>query len=139
MTKRYLFSTFLLVMLLLPLAVTAQEQQGQEQEQGGEPSTDEMLGEENTFWETWRDFILAVPGHLPIDTAMDKMKEIDPLEPLNRKIFAFNDFGDRYFLTPVAKTYLWLTPDLAEKGVSNVFSNLFIEPRVFFFIDDYSP
>ncbi len=48
----------------------------------------------------------------------------DPLESLNRKVYAFNDFLDRYFLKPVAKTYDWLTPKPVDDGISNVFDNL---------------
>jgi phospholipid-binding lipoprotein MlaA len=85
-------------------------------------STDEVMGEENTFWQTWFEFVHDVPGYFPV--AMEKIKEPDPLESLNRKVFAFNDVADRYVLKPVAKSYQWVTPDPVEKGVSNVFSNL---------------
>ena len=49
----------------------------------------------------------------------------DPLESLNRKIFAFNETADRWILKPVAKGYQKITPDPVEKGIGNVFSNLF--------------
>ena len=48
----------------------------------------------------------------------------DPLEGLNRKVFAFNDFMDRYLLKPVAQGYDWVTPKPVDDGVSNVFDNL---------------
>lgn len=48
----------------------------------------------------------------------------DPLETINRKVFAFNDFMDRYLLKPVAKSYDWLTPRIVDDGISNVFDNL---------------
>lgn len=50
--------------------------------------------------------------------------EQDPWEGFNRKVFAFNEFCDRYFMKPVAKGYQWLMPDVADRAVSNVFSNL---------------
>lgn len=50
--------------------------------------------------------------------------EEDPYESFNRKVFAFNEFLDRWFLKPVAKGYRYVTPDAVDKGVSNVFDNL---------------
>ncbi len=48
----------------------------------------------------------------------------DPLEPLNRAVFTFNDTADRVVLKPVAKGYKKVVPQLARKGVSNFFDNL---------------
>ena len=48
----------------------------------------------------------------------------DPLEPINRIIFEFNEIVDDNILEPVAKGYKYVTPDPIEKGVSNFFSNL---------------
>tara|TARA_Y100000748_G_scaffold299985_1_gene297732 strand:- start:565 stop:1254 length:690 start_codon:yes stop_codon:yes gene_type:complete len=48
----------------------------------------------------------------------------DPLEPMNRAIFQFNEVVDDNILEPVAKTYRYVTPDPIETGVSNFFSNL---------------
>ena len=48
----------------------------------------------------------------------------DPLEPINRVIFEFNEVVDDNILEPVAKGYKYVTPDPVEKGVSNFFSNL---------------
>ena len=48
----------------------------------------------------------------------------DPLEGLNRSIYAFNNQADKYILRPVASGYHYVVPDPAEKGVSNFFSNL---------------
>lgn len=49
----------------------------------------------------------------------------DPLEPVNRGIFKFNEVADRYVLRPVAKGYDKVMPGFARTGVSNFFSNLF--------------
>jgi phospholipid-binding lipoprotein MlaA len=51
--------------------------------------------------------------------------ETDPWEGMNRKVFAFNETVDRYFLKPVAKGYQWVTPEPVDKGITNVFNNLF--------------
>jgi len=48
----------------------------------------------------------------------------DPLEPLNRKIFAFNDAVDTYAIQPVARGYVAITPVQVRTGIGNVFSNL---------------
>lgn len=50
--------------------------------------------------------------------------EQDPYEGFNRKVFAFNDFADKWVLKPVAKSYRFITPKFVDKGVSNVFDNL---------------
>jgi len=48
----------------------------------------------------------------------------DPLEPMNRAIFQFNEVVDDNIFEPVAKTYKYMTPDPVETGVSNFFSNI---------------
>jgi len=54
---------------------------------------------------------------------LEQAHNSDPWEGFNRKIFAFNEFIDRYFLKPVAKTYRFVTPDRLEGGVDNFFYN----------------
>jgi phospholipid-binding lipoprotein MlaA len=48
----------------------------------------------------------------------------DPLEPMNRAIYKFNDKADRWVIKPVATGYRDYTPDLLQVGVDNFFSNL---------------
>lgn len=48
----------------------------------------------------------------------------DPLEPVNRAIFNFNDALDRAVLKPVAQGYVNVVPSLIRRGVSNVFGNI---------------
>lgn len=52
-------------------------------------------------------------------------KDVDPLEGINRSMFALNNGIDRFLLRPVAQTYHILTPDVAERGVGNFFANLY--------------
>ncbi len=47
----------------------------------------------------------------------------DPLEPLNRAIFSFNNFADKLLLEPVAKGYRKL-PSPIQSGISNFLGNL---------------
>ncbi|OUD12652.1 ABC transporter [Thioflexithrix psekupsensis] len=48
----------------------------------------------------------------------------DPLEPLNRRIFGFNQAVDEVILKPLAVTYQELTPEPVNQGITNFFSNL---------------
>mgnify|MGYP002620793631 CR=1 FL=1 len=48
----------------------------------------------------------------------------DPFEPLNRKVFAFNQAADRYLLRPVASGYDSVVPGPIKTGVGNFFDNL---------------
>jgi len=47
----------------------------------------------------------------------------DPLEPLNRSVFRFNDTLDENVLKPVATGYRDYTPSFVQTGVRNVFNN----------------
>lgn len=49
----------------------------------------------------------------------------DPLEPVNRAVFTFNEKADQYVLRPVAKGYDTVMPSFARTGVRNFFDNLF--------------
>lgn len=57
-------------------------------------------------------------------TASDYFKVYDPWEGMNRRIYTFNYYFDRYFFLPVVETYRFVTPDFAEKKVTNFFGNL---------------
>ena len=48
----------------------------------------------------------------------------DPLEPLNRAMFGFNDTVDDAVVRPVAKAYRAVLPGIVRTGISNFFSNL---------------
>lgn len=62
---------------------------------------------------------LAVSG-----CASTPVDERDPLEPLNRQIYRFNDAFDRDILKPVAEGYEAITPTPIHRGITNFFSNL---------------
>lgn len=57
-------------------------------------------------------------------TAAVHAAEQDPLEPVNRVVFTFNDTVDSIALKPLAKIYRAVMPAFAERGVRNFFSNL---------------
>jgi phospholipid-binding lipoprotein MlaA len=48
----------------------------------------------------------------------------DPLEPVNRQVFAFNQFADRVALRPIARAYDRVVPRPVKIGVGNFFENL---------------
>jgi phospholipid-binding lipoprotein MlaA len=48
----------------------------------------------------------------------------DPLEPVNRALFTFNDRMYFWFLKPLAQGYNFVLPTFFRKGVRNFFSNL---------------
>ena len=48
----------------------------------------------------------------------------DPLEPLNRAFFVFNDRFYFWFLKPVARAYNFVLPRPAREGVKNFFANV---------------
>ena len=50
--------------------------------------------------------------------------EYDPFEGLNRRIYKFNAKFDEMVFLPVVRGYEFILPDVAQKGVSNFFSNL---------------
>ncbi len=62
-------------------------------------------------------WLLALP-------AAARASSDDPLEPLNRDIYQFNDALDRWILKPVAKGYDRITPEPVQTSIGNVFDNL---------------
>jgi phospholipid-binding lipoprotein MlaA len=48
----------------------------------------------------------------------------DPWEPMNRGIFAFNDFTDRYLIEPIAIGWDTVLPDPVQQGIANFFANV---------------
>src|SRR5450631_3564322 len=47
----------------------------------------------------------------------------DPFEPVNRKVFAFNEGVDHAVLRPTAQAYVAVVPAPVRTGISNVFAN----------------
>ena len=48
----------------------------------------------------------------------------DPIEPINRAVYGFNDGFDRAIAKPIAEGYKNVVPEIARTGVTNFFSNL---------------
>lgn len=54
----------------------------------------------------------------------DKPSATDKWEETNRKVLKFNDDVDSLVLKPMAKAYLWSTPEFIDTSVTNFFNNL---------------
>ena len=48
----------------------------------------------------------------------------DPLEPMNRVIYRFNDTVDTVLVRPIAEGYRFVLPQFVRTGISNFFSNI---------------
>jgi phospholipid-binding lipoprotein MlaA len=69
-------------------------------------------------------FIILLFLNLTISSCSYNQNDIDPYETTNRKIYEFNNTFDKYVTRPVAIAYDSIIPDIVEKRISNVFSNL---------------
>nr|WP_083398377.1 VacJ family lipoprotein [Nitrosomonas communis] len=67
--------------------------------------------------------VLMLLGYMLIGCASVENNKRDPLESMNRAVFAFNEKFDDFVLEPVAKGYRAVTPDPLEMVIGNVFSN----------------
>ncbi len=61
---------------------------------------------------------------------VEGVEEYDPWESLNTKFFEFNRQLDRWILKPVAKGYNAVVPNVVQVGISNVFYNSRVTPRL---------
>ena len=57
-------------------------------------------------------------------TGMKTSEINDPIEPLNRGVFAFNDFVDRILIEPIALIYKAIFPWFVRDGIQNFMHNL---------------
>lgn len=60
----------------------------------------------------------------PPEGSEDAAARQDPLETMNRGIYAFNDVFDRFLLAPVARGYRSAVPEYGRQRVTNVLANL---------------
>ncbi|WP_405044827.1 MULTISPECIES: MlaA family lipoprotein [Paraburkholderia] len=67
--------------------------------------------------------VAAVTGLTACATGPDR-KASDPLEPMNRAVFSFNESLDQHVAKPVATGYTKVIPQPLRNAVSNFFSNL---------------
>ena len=58
------------------------------------------------------------------DGGSPRASSIDPLEPMNRAVYAFNEFADETVIKPVARGYEAVVPELFRWMIGNAFENL---------------
>ena len=68
--------------------------------------------------------VASIVFTLLISSSISKASDDDPLEPMNRAIFGFNEVVDDTILEPVAEGYRYITPDPIEDSITNFFNNL---------------
>lgn len=66
----------------------------------------------------------AIYGSAGVDGSSDTTPVLDPWEPMNRRVHAFNLAVDRAVMHPVARAYATVVPAPVRAGVSNFFDNL---------------
>lgn len=66
----------------------------------------------------------AVAETLPATDGGQSLVYEDPLEFINRPMFAFNDSVFEYVLIPASKGYTTVVPEPVRRGVTNFFSNI---------------
>ncbi len=59
-----------------------------------------------------------------------KSLDADPWEPMNRKVFAFNESLDEWIIGPASKGWNVVLPDGVQTSIKNFFDNIFM-PAVF--------
>jgi len=58
------------------------------------------------------------------EDAISPLDVYDPWEGFNRRSYTFNYYFDKYLFLPVVDTYDFLTPEILQDAISNIFSNL---------------
>jgi phospholipid-binding lipoprotein MlaA len=99
---------FLLILLACPLLATGEEPAPVPADSVKATGDDEDFSNDNEF----------------LYEEDDEVFISDPLEPLNRGIFWFNDKLYFYLIKPIARGYRWAVPEPWRISVQNVFSNL---------------
>lgn len=84
------------------------------------------VADDNGAGNTERESVLNTGGEEPSPPAT----VADPIEPVNRAIFTFNDKAYYWFFKPVAKGYNVVVPQGVRVAVRNFFSNLATPIRV---------
>lgn len=75
-----------------------------------------------------QDTNLEPPLHTPENTLREGVEYAvdvyDPLEGMNRRIYTFNYYFDKFIFLPVVNTYEFILPDYIEDRVSNFVDNV---------------
>ncbi len=66
----------------------------------------------------------TAPPASDIEAYAEYQRKNDPIEPINKGIFAFNMAFDSVVARPIVKTYVKIVPGFAQQGLSNFMGNL---------------
>lgn len=112
-SKTYLYITIIVVLVFFwvgPLMATDSDPSGTSAQ-----AVPDLLDDDFDFEDDFDDLIFG-------DEEVGEIS--DPLEPLNRLFFDFNDVVYEYLLSPVADGYIWLVPRDLRECFGNFFFNL---------------
>jgi len=113
----------------LPVAPQTQEVEtppAQGQTDNGQIKNEEVTSRDQSLDES------GEPPEEPAEFAQTNVNHgiiADPLEPMNRAIFTFNDKLYFWFYKPVASAYIVVAPEPVRLGIKNFFSNIFFPIR----------
>lgn len=66
---------------------------------------------------------LALAAFLTVPATASAQAANDPMEPVNRGIFWFNDKLDVFLLEPLAKGWNFIVPEFVQTGIGRIFDN----------------
>ena len=83
---------------------------------------------DSRWWSLSKEALTAMLALATVACASSKAtaptEAYDPIEPVNRAMYRFNDLGDRYVLRPIASGYTRALPPPMRGSIRNIFSNL---------------
>ena len=77
----------------------------------------------------WGEDGFEAPGAGGVEGDMADSRVHDPWEGMNRSIFAFNEWADRWLIEPLAIGWDFVLPEPAQLGIENFFDNLHFPRR----------
>ena len=70
------------------------------------------------------NFVILLSGCATNQINENNTVNNDPIEPINRKLYTFNESLDKYLMKPIARNYVNFTPRPLRTGVTNFFDNM---------------
>jgi phospholipid-binding lipoprotein MlaA len=87
-------------------------------------------GDEVESGSDWQDDADWLDDDLDLEAEYADLGDPDPLERMNRGVFAFNEQVDRWALTPITDIYQAVVPQILRKGIANAFANIDAPVRI---------
>lgn len=83
-----------------------------------------MSGRTAPWINAWLVLLVMLLAGCAANPPRQDLMVYDPLEPMNRTIFEFNEQFDRYVLHPAAQAWEYITPGFVRESIGNFFSNV---------------